>query len=412
MTPTEARAWAERLEAAGEDRRARLMHALRREFAVLLTDIKAHPTADAARGIIDAHRARLNVAIASAKRATAATFGFLALEMCALAEAENDAAAKADGADTPKPPPTRAERVGAVLLDLASAGGATMAQARKIAALLADNRLLVSYVELMLLTSDNHDDAHAVAQYLLTDQRVAATVAVANADAHGVARRLEDVDRQLTTAARARRTGPGQVVKPPPPPPGHPPTPPGAGSGDSGGFRGGPPRTRFRELVRQLVEEEAPERARRIAATSGRIIASVLSEGVQRGWSHDQIAAELVRRIGPDVALYRARGIARMELGSAQSGATFAIARERASRGALLAKGWSTILDGHERQTHHDANGQVRGLDEMFDVGETQMRYPLDPEYGAMDEKWGCRCTMLIQSAPRRRQSAFTARAG
>jgi hypothetical protein len=68
---------------------------------------------------------------------------------------------------------------------------------------------------------------------------------------------------------------------------------------------------------------------------------------------------------------------------------------------AAVDKAWNTTEDGRERDTHHEMNGQVVGLNEAFQSpsGAT-LRYPGDPDAPA-EEVINCRCsrTFRINSA-------------
>jgi HK97 family phage portal protein len=57
-------------------------------------------------------------------------------------------------------------------------------------------------------------------------------------------------------------------------------------------------------------------------------------------------------------------------------------------------KEWLTSLDGRERPSHHDANGQVVAIDEPFIVGGSQMMQPGD-QNAPIGEVANCRCTVL-----------------
>ncbi len=61
----------------------------------------------------------------------------------------------------------------------------------------------------------------------------------------------------------------------------------------------------------------------------------------------------------------------------------------------LAAKEWATTIDGRERETHYEMNGQARELDEPFDSpsGE-QLMYPGDAGASA-EEVINCRCSVL-----------------
>ena len=57
-------------------------------------------------------------------------------------------------------------------------------------------------------------------------------------------------------------------------------------------------------------------------------------------------------------------------------------------------KRWQTILDGRERQSHRDANGQTVPLDQPFVVQGENLMYPRDSSMGAsLNNIIGCRCS-------------------
>lgn len=57
-------------------------------------------------------------------------------------------------------------------------------------------------------------------------------------------------------------------------------------------------------------------------------------------------------------------------------------------------KRWDTIMDGKERETHGEANGQIVLIDEPFEVGGALMMHPCDDSLGAgADEIVNCRCS-------------------
>jgi hypothetical protein len=71
--------------------------------------------------------------------------------------------------------------------------------------------------------------------------------------------------------------------------------------------------------------------------------------------------------------------------------------------GRSIVRGWHTIRDGRERDTHGDMNGQrVRGLDQPFtSPSGARMRYPGDTSLGApASETISCRCDESIYIRP------------
>jgi len=55
---------------------------------------------------------------------------------------------------------------------------------------------------------------------------------------------------------------------------------------------------------------------------------------------------------------------------------------------------WLSTVDNDTRPDHLECNGQIRGIDEPFDVGGESMQYPGDPAGGA-GNVCNCRCTVL-----------------
>jgi hypothetical protein len=51
----------------------------------------------------------------------------------------------------------------------------------------------------------------------------------------------------------------------------------------------------------------------------------------------------------------------------------------------------NSTLDGKEREDHFDAHGQIRAIDEPYDVGGEQLMHPLDPA-GSAAQVCNCRC--------------------
>lgn len=67
---------------------------------------------------------------------------------------------------------------------------------------------------------------------------------------------------------------------------------------------------------------------------------------------------------------------------------------EEAKEDGKTQKVWVTMADPKVRQTHMDIDGMTIGIDELFDVGEAQMRFPCDEEmaYDFPGEVVNCRC--------------------
>ena len=58
-------------------------------------------------------------------------------------------------------------------------------------------------------------------------------------------------------------------------------------------------------------------------------------------------------------------------------------------------KRWLTMLDDKVRETHAEVEGETIGIDELFTVGNSQMRFPQDmSESPDLEEVIGCRCSV------------------
>ena len=57
---------------------------------------------------------------------------------------------------------------------------------------------------------------------------------------------------------------------------------------------------------------------------------------------------------------------------------------------------WHTMADNKVRQTHRDIDGATIPINDLFQVGEAEMRFPCDEElaYDSPQEICGCRCTV------------------
>lgn len=127
--------------------------------------------------------------------------------------------------------------------------------------------------------------------------------------------------------------------------------------------------------------------------------------GILQGESFGKIATRLqhVANMDRTAALRNAR----TALTTAQNAGRQA-SIERATRmGIHLRKRWIAVKDGRTRHTHGKADGQIREVDEFFDIGSGHMMYPGDVR-GPAREVYNCRCSMRtvekdgIEAEPRK----------
>jgi hypothetical protein len=101
-----------------------------------------------------------------------------------------------------------------------------------------------------------------------------------------------------------------------------------------------------------------------------------------------ELASKLI-----SIADYRARRIARTEVGRAANIGSRAGAK---ATGLTIQKEWLTGPSGtgdrHATGDYPGLNGQIRGLDELYEVGVYSAMYPLDLRLPA-SESINCRCS-------------------
>lgn len=141
----------------------------------------------------------------------------------------------------------------------------------------------------------------------------------------------------------------------------------------------------------------------RIRATSSKQIGALLQQGTQEGWSIGEMQTGLTQMFeqwisgstsaadfaGERLPPYRTEMIARTETMRAYNAGSMHI---YAYNGVEQME-WLATLDGRERETHAEANGQIVDLNDNFIVGGYPMEYPGDPS-APPEETVNCRCTI------------------
>ena len=142
----------------------------------------------------------------------------------------------------------------------------------------------------------------------------------------------------------------------------------------------------------EWVKQTVGERVADVNATTRKALQSIISKGLEDGLSIPDIARQ-IRELFRSTSEARALRIARTEtIGAANAGAMFAAK----STGLPLRKEWLATMDTRTRETHAEADGQTRGMDEPFTVGGFQMEQPGDPT-APPSEVVNCRCTVVFQ---------------
>lgn len=123
-------------------------------------------------------------------------------------------------------------------------------------------------------------------------------------------------------------------------------------------------------------------------------IRAELSRGISNGSSWNEMAVHIARGMNnPFKKTYNnAIRIARTEGHRIQNEAALDGQHEAKKKGANVLKQWDATLDGRTRDDHRVADGQIREIDEPFDVGGEKMQAP--GVGGSARNVCNCRCQL------------------
>lgn len=124
-------------------------------------------------------------------------------------------------------------------------------------------------------------------------------------------------------------------------------------------------------------------------------IRAELSRSVANGSSWNEVAVKIAKGMNNpfDKAYRDALLIARTEGHRIQQSATLDALHDAKDKGADVVKQWDSTMDGKTRPAHREADGQIRELDEYFDVGGEKMKAPAVG--GSAKNVCNCRCVLL-----------------
>ena len=116
---------------------------------------------------------------------------------------------------------------------------------------------------------------------------------------------------------------------------------------------------------------------------------------ISRGISSGQMYSEMARNISSWAMIPKnnAMRIARTEAHRIQCKAASDAQFKAKEKGADVVKQWDSALDGKTRDTHRKLDGQIRELEEPFEIGGMKVMYP--GAFGRPEEDCNCRCAIL-----------------
>ncbi len=136
------------------------------------------------------------------------------------------------------------------------------------------------------------------------------------------------------------------------------------------------------------IEKQAKETGFNVTDTTYKAMTATMKDGIDLGEGVDKLTKRIQKVF--DVNKKRATLIARTEtVRAGNTGIQLAF-----EIGGVKKKQWLTSVDGNERDSHGEANGQSVGIKEPFLVGGKAMQRPGDPA-GGVAEIANCRCRII-----------------
>lgn len=122
-----------------------------------------------------------------------------------------------------------------------------------------------------------------------------------------------------------------------------------------------------------------------------------VSRGIANGSTWVEVGEQIANEMNSpfDIARNNAMRIARTEGHRVQEEAGLDAMRAAKEAGADVVKQWSATLDERTRPEHQEADGQIREIDEPFDVGGEDLMMPGD---GSAFNCINCRCTANMRA--------------
>lgn len=126
-----------------------------------------------------------------------------------------------------------------------------------------------------------------------------------------------------------------------------------------------------------------------------RAMKNAIRQEVTRGISSSMSFSDIARNIDNRMnsGLYNSYRIARTEGHRINQEASFDAMYKAKEAGADIVKQWDSTLDGRTRPHHRELNGQIRELEDPFEVAGLQAQHP--SAFGKASEDINCRCVVL-----------------
>lgn len=123
-------------------------------------------------------------------------------------------------------------------------------------------------------------------------------------------------------------------------------------------------------------------------------VKDTVSRGIAAAQPYTDIAKQL--SLATKEEYNKSRRIAITESGRIQSEAKLNVQQRAKAKGANIVKQWDCTIDGKTRDSHRELDGQIRELDEYFEVDGKKALAPC--KFGKASEDINCRCVLLTRA--------------
>lgn len=123
-------------------------------------------------------------------------------------------------------------------------------------------------------------------------------------------------------------------------------------------------------------------------------ISNEIARGIATNMPYGEIARNVAQQM--NIGLNRARRIVLTEAHRIRESASQDARLAAKEQGARVLKQWDATLDGRTRRTHRKLDGQIREVDEMFEVDGKRAMQP--GGFGLPEEDINCRCIALTRA--------------
>ncbi len=139
------------------------------------------------------------------------------------------------------------------------------------------------------------------------------------------------------------------------------------------------------------IERHVAEKVTTLEESFFGSVRDVVEEAFTEGLSEADTARRIRNKVGRDFSQWKAARIARTEAAAASNMGTHEAAR---SADVETVKEWFSAEDSRVRPDHAAVHGQIREMEEPFNVVDSSLMYPGDPS-GPPGQIINCRCVAL-----------------